>query len=193
MVDRAARKKLSLHVRQVVTGRISRDDFYDLVDREYASANDRAVSESVEFLVELFNGDACRSYRLRGRNAVAGEIRRTAARSVLFLRSDLEYAWPPLSGLAGGIAFLAFLLATALAIVSVPLLLEGDGVSSLLFGLPGLAIFVVGAACSLGQAAANRQWRQSGDYDVFPFLWREDFDRACKTLHLLGRPSQRPG
>ena len=50
-----------------------------------------AVSEIAKFAWGLSGSD--RSYRLKGRHAVAPEARRAAARAILFLHTKLEYQW----------------------------------------------------------------------------------------------------
>src|SRR4051812_26765692 len=85
MVDRTARDKLAESLRHFFAGQITADKFLDAFSFGSCDAGVRAVSEYGDrFISELGPG-----------SAVTAEERRTAARAIVFLHSDLEYEWPP--------------------------------------------------------------------------------------------------
>jgi hypothetical protein len=89
-----------------------------------------------------------------------------------------------------GIAFLGIPAGIALLLVGTPLALSGD----MQFGAPlfvGGLLTLVGSIWFWGSwpKMLEPQWksfRDSGDYDVWPFLRQSDFDHAKETCHLLG-------
>ena len=97
-VDIAARKQYAELLRQFMSGRMTNDDF---VSREPIESDDAAIcaiSEQAWFLY-----DDIRTHRLSGRWRITGDGRHAVARWILFLKTDLEYTWPPL--LRGGPLF----------------------------------------------------------------------------------------
>jgi len=89
MVDSLKRRQLSQHLRQLVTGRATNDEFDEWYYNDYETSEDRATQAISAFGYSLYSD--LWPYRLRGVHAVDKETRRTAARCVLFLRSKLEY------------------------------------------------------------------------------------------------------
>jgi hypothetical protein len=198
MIDPSARRSLSENLRRLVTGRMTNDDFDNLYRDGYDSSDDSAVKAIGEFGYCLYSSDLLWPYRLKGRYAVDHETRAAAARSVLFLHSNLEYDWPPvpefrLLRILGALSFpFGILLGIVLVLLSFPFLIAGllEPDVALLFGLPGIAI-LGGSICTLAlqrklASVAWQAYRSSGEYDVWPFLRRADFDRARQHNHLLG-------
>lgn len=202
MVDRELRKQLSQDLRRLVTGRMTNDAFDDAYYENYFRSSDNVVREVAEFGWGLYSSDLLFPYRLRGRHAIDGATRRVAARCVLLLRTDRQYEWSDCPNMltAQILWALAFNLGlpggVALLICSVPALLLGE---------PDLELFVLIALCGGFALAASvwylfrrsgfageydlpdwRAWRQSGDFDVWPFHRREDFYAARRSDYLLG-------
>jgi hypothetical protein len=200
MVDRDLRQHLSQDLRRLVTGRMTNDDFDDAYDERYRGSHDAAVDQIAKFGWSLYSDDF--PYRLRGRHALDDATRRTAARCVLLLRTGLDYQWPnhPSSIAADTLWALAFNLGfpggIALLICSLPALFSEVPDPEFfwplaLFGAVSLIMSAWYLFGSGGYAAAYnspewRAWRVEGDYDVWPFLRREDFYRARSTAYLLG-------
>jgi hypothetical protein len=90
MVDRNARNEVVLLLRQLVTGRITNDEFED---RQPLGSSDLAVAEVFLRGASGFYSDLD-EYRLAGRHRLSRSERREMARLILFLKSDLEYEWP---------------------------------------------------------------------------------------------------
>ncbi len=196
MVDSDLRASLSQDVRRLVTGRMTNDDFDDAYYEHYDSSDDRAVREIAGFCYSLYSSDLLFPMRLRGRHALDADTKCTCTRAVLFLRSGLEYEWPAFPDEPGlrmfsGLAFLGIPAGIAFLLVGTPLTLSGD----MQFGAP---LFVGGLLTLVGSIWFWRSWpkmlepqwksfRDSGDYDVWPFLRQSDFDHAKGTCHLLGR------
>src|SRR6516165_10591965 len=96
MVDREARNELASSLRSLVDGELSNDEFDDLYYERWVNNDDAAVRAIAEFGYSLYSSDVGR-YRMRGWNAVSGEVKDTASRAVIFLETDADYAWRLLS------------------------------------------------------------------------------------------------
>jgi hypothetical protein len=209
MVDRQLRRRLSQDLRQLVTGRMTNDAFDDVYFDQYAGATDAAVVEVAEFGYGLYNSDLVVPYRLRGKYAVDKSARRTAARCILFLRTDREYDWPHwphgigtlrLLWCIAAVGQLAGLPSVVALLILLPIMLS----EPIAFAWP---VVVIWPACVLGVASFSfslwyrysssaeqfrrrtpqwRAWLDAGDYDVWPFLRREDFFHARRTAFLFG-------
>lgn len=196
MVDSDLRASLSQDVRRLVTGRMTNDEFDDAYYEQYDSSDDRAVREISGFCYSLYSSDLLLPMRLRGRHALDPDTKCSCTRAVLFLRSGLEYEWPPFPDDPGlrmlsAFAYMGIPAGIALLLVGTPLALSGD----LQFGGP---LFVGGLLSLIGSIWFWRscpkmlepQWesfRESGDYDAWPFLRQSDFDHANEHCHLLGQ------
>jgi hypothetical protein len=88
MIDRAARDKLALDLRRLVSGVITNDDFRD----EGRPSSDPAI-QAVEHQAWFLYSDNC-NHRLVGQHRLKDDDRRIVARWIVFLDSDLEYMWP---------------------------------------------------------------------------------------------------
>lgn len=88
MIDRAARDALALDLRRLACGRITNDEF----EGTFAPSEDRAIA-SIHEGAWLLYGDMT-EHHLTGRDALTPDAKRWVARCILFLRSDVEYAWP---------------------------------------------------------------------------------------------------
>lgn len=201
MIDAELRKELSRDLRRLVTGRATNDAFDDAYYDRYSGSSDQAVENVAEFGYSLYSSDVLWSYRLKGRHAVDRATRRTAARCVLFLRSGREYEWrnkPSTTaarvlwgllfslGMPGGIAILICTIP--------PLAMDLEDVEFLWpLAVAGAVLLAVSVWYAFGrtgyrstyESPAWKQWRSSGDFDVWPFLRRQDFDETRRECFLL--------
>ena len=206
MIDHEQRAELSLDLRRLVTGRITNDEFVDLYCDKYCHSKDRAVREIAEFGHDLC-GDL-HSYRLTGRYALDKATRRKAARCVLFLRSDNDYDWPrwpypttilSVASLVASAGMTAGWLITLLLFVPgftgafrgvefvwPVVLIWPAGALSLASFVFGIWYFCLGGHKRMARSSFRWSgWLAHGDYDVWPFRWREDYYHARRTQHLL--------
>jgi hypothetical protein len=211
VVDRNLRQQLSQDLRRLVTGRMTNDEFDDAYYDQFYNSKDRAVVEIAEFGYGLYSSDLLRPYRLKGRYAVKKDTRRTVARCVLFLRMEREYEWPQWPYATGAlrfstvVAYFGLTIGCALGICFVLMLAIVHSLHERLsfewplalfwpVGAFGLASFVFGIWYLLcggyrvvqRKSSMWREWLNSGDFDVWPFLRREDFYEARQSAFLLG-------
>lgn len=199
MLDAELRKSLSQEVRRLVTGRMTNDDFDDVYYRSYISAGDRAISEIALSCYCLYNSDLMFPYRLRGSYAVDEGTRVAVARSVLFLRSGLEYEWPsfpdsPTLRVLAGFAMMYGLPAgIAFSLIGIPFFAMSefhDGTTGTLAVLGPLLLIGSVALAFFWPRMMSDKWRAfrgAGDFDVWPFLRRGDYDRARETCHMFAK------
>jgi hypothetical protein len=93
MIDPQARSTLAEATRALVAGRITNYQFDDRIPK----SPDAAVREIYNKGLWLLYCDL-RQYRLAGTDRLKAQERSMAARCVLFLKSNLSYDWPVLSG-----------------------------------------------------------------------------------------------
>jgi len=211
MIDCEERKQLSQDLRRLVTGRITNDEFDDVYSERFCHSKDQTVADIAEFGYGLYSNGTLVPYRLRGRYAVRKDVRRIVARCVLFLRAGREYKWPrwPYStgmlrfaacfagfGQSLGFAFtvVLFMLLTVICTIRESVAFVWPVIALWPIGVVGLASFVFsiwytywsGEERIRQRSAAWRTWLRAGDFDVWPFLRREDFYHARQTAFLLG-------
>jgi hypothetical protein len=189
MADLAMRRKLAQDLRQLVAGSISNYDFDDSYCDHYADSDDATVRELGEYGYSLYSDN--RMYRLRGRDAVDQETRAAVARCVLMLRARLDYSWPPpprtiMREFADAFVLLGIAAGAAVTIIWSMLLVTAT--KDVEFVTPLGVAGVVLLACSIWHLGFGRrysqdspawnEWKASGDYEVWPFLRRTDFDAA---------------
>jgi hypothetical protein len=90
MVDQEPRRHLAELLRHLVAGVITNDEFTDRLPRR---SKDLAVRQ-VFWEGAWFLYDDLHEHRLTGKWKLTGQNRRHVARWVLFLETDLPYAWP---------------------------------------------------------------------------------------------------
>lgn len=185
MVDRAARDKLADDLTALIDGRMKTGKFTAL---GLEDASDHALVEAWRFGWALYSDDVGPS-RLSGRHAVKAADREIAERCVLFLKTDLAYAWPPFfrgttpyGGASLG-CFVVFGLPSAA--LSVMALERGElKAAVLLAGVPIMA-GSIGFRWQFTRRARQEEecrfWA-SGDRDVWPLLRRAEFEaaRTCR-------------
>jgi hypothetical protein len=213
MVDRELRTQLSQDLRWLVTGRITNFDFDDAYSDRYIDSQDRAVVEIAECGHGLYSDTS--TYRLKGRYSIDRPTRRSVARCILFLRSNHEYDWPAWPHSTGFLYWLAIIGGngiTAGSAIGICLLLviANGGVRDIAFAWPFVLFWPLGviglASCLfsvwylwceghrhvLKSSPKWRAWLRHGDYEVWPFRWREDFYDARRNFHLLGDSNRNP-
>lgn len=201
MIDAALRTELSQDIRRLATGRMTNDAFDDRYYDVYESSDDQAIRSIATYCYGLYSSDLLFPVRLRGRRALDRETKKTIARCVLFLRSGDEYKWParhddPVGRLLAGLAFsLGFPAGIALSLVGLLVaIVDSEAIAVLLLatGLPLTAFcFWFGFMRSTMQPEQWRRYTELGDYECWPFLQRESFQRACDRNHLIGHNGSR--
>jgi len=139
VIDRDSRNALAEAIRALASGAISNFEFETRIPtRSLDPAIDAVFSGGAWFLYSDLS-----EYRLIGRHRLPRTAKSEIARWVLFLKTDLPYEWPTLTGLSR-------LLMTIFAFVTL-------GLSSHVY---------------------RRTFRRYGDFEVWPFARRSDFDGA---------------
>jgi hypothetical protein len=186
MIDRPARNSLAQYVRQLSVGSITTDDFACAACEIAESSKDAGVKSVYAFADSLYDNDHlfC-SNRLRGRYRLPPDVRRQMAIATLFLHSDAEYEWPDDDGNSTSPDCLLLLLCALTA--SAGLFLFGVfPLLSVCFLALAAAVFVLSRRFLARQ---HSKWvdRQNviGDFDVWPFIRCEDFNKARRHPVLL--------
>ena len=92
MIDRESRHELAFALRQLASGLVTNDEFHDSAFDSFSHRrDDPALAESATY--GWLHYDDFRTYRLRGRDALSREERKSIARAVLFLKTDQEYVF----------------------------------------------------------------------------------------------------
>lgn len=91
MVHTESRRALAQALRHYVSGQLSNDHLDEVV----VSREDRGVVAVKEMAWTLY--DDFRHHYAEGRHSLGQDSRREIARWILFLNTDLEYAWPVFS------------------------------------------------------------------------------------------------
>ena len=180
MVDKEARKDLATRLHQLVSGVITNDEFDERYE-SWENSTDAAVAEIATFGFCLYSS-GIQPYRLKGRHAVADEVRETADRAILFLNTKLEYEWPTnVRGVAtywclwGPGCYL--MVGTILLFIAIA---EGP-CRGLLAGGVGLLTILPTIHWLFTHKERTQQMKaftESGDLVVWPFLRRTDFQEA---------------
>ena len=89
MIDHEARRRVSELLRHLVSGQITNDAFEDALPE---GSGDRAVQEISSEAWYLYSD--LWEHRLVGKERLSREARTHVARTILFLKSPLEYEWP---------------------------------------------------------------------------------------------------
>jgi hypothetical protein len=180
MVDLQRRKKLALHLRHLSVGLTTNDDFEEgvmddvsdgwLPEQYYRSKKGKSGNDDpiIKPMLELCWGlyDDTKQHRLIGTYELKKEALKIIARCILFLHSDKEYEWPYLD-------------------TNDPLLK---------FSLQDLILTIL----TLGHHYRNKrekkiisyyEWQKLGDYDVWPFFRKTDYEEALKKQPFLNKPT----
>lgn len=188
-VDRKARDDLAVALRRLVTGRMTNDQFDDhYYYDDWVDSSDKAVSEIATFGWGLYSSDLLWPYKLKGCHAVSSEIRRTAARAILFLASKHEYEWPPYRET---VTFWCLFGAGCYLVVGLVFLLTAGliggwmgfwyAILGILFTVPCIHWLATGEQ----RADDESRFHESGDVEVWPFLRSSDFEDARRSPRFL--------
>jgi hypothetical protein len=203
MVDSQSRARLHTSLAQLVDGQLTTNEF-NVVYCELMNSTDLGVAEITRFGWGLYSDDW--SYRLTGEHAIDETSRRMAERCFVFLGTELEYRWPKfpddtlrsfLINILGGIVavpgYLLGLMALILACVQASYV--GWTAFWILF-LVGLLLLSWGVAITwfawrYARRKRDKDWKdfyRGGDWEVWPFLSREEIGGMDAAGSFLGHP-----
>ena len=113
------RQLLSTSLRKLVTGRMTNDEFDDLYYDHFYHSSDVAIQEIGRFGWSLYSSDLIFPYRLTGKHALPGWIKKRAAHAILFLHTEQAYEYPRIKdSTANSLLIYACCLASLLCFVS---------------------------------------------------------------------------
>ena len=174
MVDLARRKELAYHLRHLVVGLISNDEFEEeildnvsfgyLPEHYYSSKQAKFDDPIIRPILELswcLYSDL-ENHTLTGKHTLSDEDLENIARIILFLNSDFEYEWPYFDRIN---------------------LLIRLSFKDLLF-----------TALSLGQhyvvklnerKEQYQEFRNTGDHEIWPFINKEQYEQQLRKQPFL--------
>ncbi len=176
MVDHERRKKLAFHLRHLSVGLISNDEFEDAItgdvsfgwlpEQYYRSKKSKSDDPIIQPMLELCWGlyDDTRNHKLVRSDALTKEALKIIARCILFLHSGREYEWPYLD-------------------LNNPLIR---------FSLKDLIFTIL----TIGHHYRNKreqqiisfyEWQKLGDYDVWPFFRKVDYEEQLTHQPFLNQ------
>lgn len=174
MVDKERRRKLAFHLRQLSVGLITNDDFEgaimdDITDgwlpeQYYRSKQVESDDPIIQPMLELCWGlyDDTRQHKLVKSDELTKDALKIIARCILFLHSDREYEWPYLSFHSTLFKFsLKDLILTILTLGQHYRIKKEEDILSF------------------------NEWQKSGDYDVWPFFRKADYQEQLKYQPFL--------
>lgn len=183
-----ARDKLRTALAALVDGKMSNDDFDDFYASECVGSEDRGVAEIGEFGWGLYSSCLPIPYRLKGRHAVPVKTLEIADRCGLFLKSHLEYEWPPFSNPSW--AGMARSLTTAIGLVFVVLISlfcilfasnnKWFATAATVAGIIVSVLLTIFIRRSLDGYIQDKhdQFLSAGPQEVWPFFSVDDYQRA---------------
>jgi len=188
MILPEARAELSGAITELINGRISNDEFDEVYYGLCFRSPDRTVAELGGFAWGLYSSDLLMPYYLEGRHALAPEERAMMERALLFLSTDLEYAWPEFPGTSYSwsvqhyillpVGVVALLYAVLWAVFVSPAGIW-DGIVPVVI----VVVPVVWLYWLLGHARhlSITEFWASDPKHVWPFTSEEDYHRAVAT------------
>lgn len=179
MIDNERRRKLALHLRHLTVGLISNDEFeesiMDDVSRGWLpeqyhrskQAESHDEDQIIKPMLELCWGlyDDTRHHKLTKSDELTKDALKIIARCILFLHSNKEYEWPYFNTKSP-------LLKFSLKDLILSVLTRGHHYRDL----------------RDEQISSYYEWQKAGDYDVWPFFRKDDFQGdLTKQPFLNGR------
>ena len=174
MVDKERRRKLALHLRHLAVGLATNDDFEEAImeditagwlpEQYYRSKQSKGDDPIIQPMLELCWGlyDDTKQHKLTKSNKLSAEALKIVARCILFLHSEREYVWPYFD-------------------TNNPVLK---------FSFTDIIFTIL----TLGQHYRNKkgehlisyyEWQKLGDYDVWPFFMKDDYQEQLKFQPFL--------
>jgi hypothetical protein len=162
-LNQSVKTEFAQLLRALYTGCITNDDFDEKASR--LSAHDFAVDQIFRFGAWPTYSDT-RTYRFIGPHALSREDKKVVARWVLFLKSGQPYSWPKyphlpiwfiLTVIFAPIPIAYFISLWILAAIGFPLAILADNIFGLMKG---------------------PSFKRYGDFDVWPFISKADFEKA---------------
>jgi len=157
-------------LKKLVEGKITNDEFFSL---ELGSHEDRAAFEIWKFGTTLCHD--LYPTRLKGTHALSEGLKQTVRRCILFLDTDLEFEWPPIS--TGSICYWLFLFGAvleALGVVVAPFQLVI--ISTLLVFSGSLSLVLAWLYRAQVEKARLEAYWLIGEKSVWPFFRQSDYD-----------------
>ncbi len=195
MVDRKSRTELAAALRQLFNFRMTTAEFRERATKQWFSSADEAVRVISLFGTTALSGDLVFPSWLEHGRMDSIPAYRKAARCIWFLQTDLTYQWPrhpehnPLSRLARWAVILAAASTIGLFLFSLIELFTSSsfsGGSAVWLALAAAVATVLGRmTLRLWFHASQRRFELSGDYNVWPFYNREDYQQARRARAAL--------
>ena len=91
MIDRSSRDKTAELLRHLISGQITNFDFEEQLPSSMDAAV-KAITSSAWCFYDDFE-----KHKLKGNKALSKDLKKKLARWIMFLYTDLEYEWPPIS------------------------------------------------------------------------------------------------
>lgn len=190
MVIREDRDKLHELMTAFRTGELSVDAFVKALDNsKLARSRDRIVAGLMTAMGESVVDDHFPFWGTMPAKwqDLDDQVQQIFDRCCLFLRTNLEYSWPPYRAWRGNTmasCVVAPLWAfTAMLAVAVVLTVFWFG-PDFLVGVPGVVVLICVSvlayrAARKFEAAEKDEYEQIGDYEVWPFLHRQEYEQAA--------------
>ena len=198
MVDRDARNRLAQLLVQLGTQEMDIDHCWKQAHAIGRQAIDQGVLAVLLFLASLVHAeDDLPLLPLRRRPILPPEKRRRLALSVIFLSSDAEYEWPAFPQLQGGGADCLLCIACAYLFILGMFAVTGTVMLFLAHHYVwGIVVAALPVLCGWGvvkimrlsfrwraenAARWEREMRELGAFDIWPFRRRSDFENALRN------------
>ncbi len=188
MVDRKSRTELASALRQLFNFRMTTAEFRDRAGKQWSNSLDEAVRIISQFGTTALSGDMVFPSWLEHGRLDSIPAYRKAARCIWFLQTDLSYQWPrhpehnPLARLARWAVIVAAATTIGLILFALVELFTSSafsGGSAVWLTIASAAATVLGwMSLRIWFHASQRRFELSGDYNVWPFHNREDYQQA---------------
>ena len=172
-MEKTGRDKAILVLRRYMSGKISNDE----LEKEWPKAN-KELAEIFKHGVWHIYSDLERHFNT-GRHKLSKDGKTEVARWILFLQSDQTYTWPTTNWRDNWPFLIVALLVGLIG------LRWGGGWATISI-LPGIFVAVF-----ITRLTSGKTFRRRGDWEVWPFRTRADFEEAKRHPKYLTGVSQR--
>ena len=184
MVIPEARSRVHKGLDDLITGRITNMEFDPVYD-EFHCSPDRAVAAIAQFGWGLYSDSV--TYRITEHYRISPEAREMANRCLLFLKTDLGYAWPDWPKRSFRFNWLPIVFAVGVISLLLVACTLADATFARFFacGLMFLVLvhqFWVLFFSSRQNSPAWKEFWASGDKDAWPFLRRSEYQDVLQTV-----------